>query len=281
MEWFAILSVFVTSFAAGVLVFEILITSPNTGSNDFYAVLIMVCLIIINIICYYIFVKMSAKNKERMQYSLMELRLKEQEKNLMEMKQSYEEIRKLRHDMKNYLECAATLLHNGKCTEAENYLSALLENRICFGTQIILTGSDAVNAVISSKIALCQKHKINFHYEITGNVELVPELDLSILLANLLDNAIEASIKIKDNRKISLKIYNERSYIVILISNYIKESVLDKNPHLYTTKKDKLRHGVGNLSVKDIVKKHNGMISIYEKNHYFFVDIWLKTSLNT
>ncbi len=276
MEWIAISSVFITSFATGVLVFEILITSPNTRQNDFYAVLIMVSLIFINVLCYYIFVKMSAKNKEKMQYSLIELRLKEQEKNLLEMKQSYEEIRKIRHDMKNYVECAATLLHNGKDTEAETYLSSLLENKISFGTQIVLTKSDAVNAVISSKIALCQKHKITFRYEITGSVELVPELDLSILIANLLDNAIEASIKIKDNREISLKIYNERNYIVILISNFINESVLDKNPKLHTTKKDKLQHGVGSLSIKDIVNKHNGMMSVYEKNQFFYVDIWLK-----
>ncbi len=71
MEWIAILSVFITSFAAGVLVFEILLTSPNTKQNDFYAVMIMISLILINVLCYYIFVKMSAQNKERLQYTLM------------------------------------------------------------------------------------------------------------------------------------------------------------------------------------------------------------------
>ena len=276
MEWIAILSVFITSFAAGVLVFEILITSPNTRQNGFFAVLIMISLILINVLCYYIFVNISAKNKERLQYSLMELRLKEQEKNLVEMKQSYEEIRKIRHDMKNYVECAATLLHNGKDTEAKTYLSTLLENKITFGTQLVLTISDAINAVISSKASLCQRHNIIFHYEITGSVEKIPELDLSILLANLFDNAIEASNRIKNNREINLKIYNERNYLVILINNYIAESVLDKNPHLRTTKKDKLQHGVGSLSIKDIVNKHNGMISFYEKERYFYADVWLK-----
>ncbi len=278
MEWIAILGVFVTSFAAGVFVFEILITSPKTTQNDFFAVLIMVSLIFINVLCYYIFVNISAKNKEKLQYSIMELRLKEQEKNLTQMKQSYEEIRKIRHDMKNYVECAATLLHNGKIPEAETYLSSFLENKISFGTQIVFTKSDAVNAIISSKIAVCKKHNIIFHYEITGSVEQIPELDLSILLANLLDNAIEASLKIKENREISLKIYNERNYLVIFISNFISESVLNKNPHLHTTKKDKLRHGVGSLSIKDIVNKNNGMISIYEKDRFFYVDIWLQFS---
>ncbi len=279
MEWIAILSVFITSFAAGVLVFEILLTSPNTKQNDFYAVLIMISLILINVLCYYIFVKMSAKNKERLQYTFMELRLKEQEKNLIEMKQSYEEIRKIRHDMKNYVECAATLLHSGKSTEAENYLASLLENKISFGIQMVHTKSDALNAVISSKIGLCQKNKIAFHYEITGSVEQIPELDLSILLANLLDNAIEASMKLPEEREICLKIYNERNYLTVQVNNFISESVLDKNPQLRTTKKNKFQHGVGSLSIKDIVNKHNGIMSIYEKNRYFCVDIWLNAGL--
>ena len=49
------------------------------------------------------------------------------------MKQSYEEIRKIRHDMKNYLECAATLLYNGKEKEAQNYLNCLLEDKLSVG----------------------------------------------------------------------------------------------------------------------------------------------------
>lgn len=281
MEWAAILSVFITSFSAGVMVFEILITSPKTNQNGFYAVMVTLSLVLINVLCYYIFVKISAKNKERLRYSLMELRLKEQEKNLIEMKQSYEEIRKLRHDMKNYVECAATLLHSGKNAEAENYLTSLLESKISFGNQIVLTKSDAVNAVISSKIAQCHNCKIAFKYEITGSVEQIPELDLSILLANLLDNAIEASMKLKEEREIFLKIYNEQNYFVILVNNRINESVLDKNPQLRTTKKNKFQHGVGSLSIKDIVNKHNGMMSIYEKKRFFCVDIWLNTGFNT
>jgi sensor histidine kinase YesM len=276
MEWVAILGVFITSFLAGVLVFEILITSSKSTKNDIIAVTIMGTLILINVLCYYIFVNMSAKNKEKLKYSLMELRLTEQEKSLLAMKQTHNEIRKIRHDMKNYIECAATLLHNGKSLEAKNYLASLLNDKMDFGNQIVSTNSDAVNAVISSKISLCQKQDIPIHYEITGAVEAISEIDISILLGNLLDNAIEACTKIKNNANIALSIHNERNYLVIVISNTIKESVLKNNPNLRTTKKDKLHHGVGSISVKDIVSKHNGMINFYEKEQRFVADIWLK-----
>ncbi|MFU0827965.1 MAG: Sensor histidine kinase [Lachnoclostridium sp.] len=274
-EWLAILSVFITSFAAGVLVFEMLLTSPGTRQNYYYAVMIMVCLIIVNVLCHSIFARVNTKSKERLQYTLLELRLKEQEKNLAEMKRSYEEIRKIRHDMKNYVECAISLLHSGKTPEAENYLSSLLENKINFGRQMVYSNNDALNAVLNSKIGLCQEYGIVFQYEITGSVENISELDISILMANLLDNAIESSKKLKEGRKISLKIYNEKNYLVIQVNNYTGKSVLSKNPNLLTTKRDKLHHGIGSLSIKDIVKKYNGIMSIYEKDGYFCVDIWL------
>jgi two-component system, LytTR family, sensor histidine kinase AgrC len=275
MEWGAILLVFITSFATGVFVFEITLTSPNTSLNDLYSVLVMVGLILINVLCYYIFVKISIKNREKLKYSLIELRLIEQEKNLLEMKRFHEEIRKIRHDMKNHIECAAVLLHNGKNNEASIYLNNLLTSKMSLGTQIIMTKSDAINAVLSNKLAICKEESIKVTYEITGSVEEIPEVDLSILLANILDNAIEASIALEAQREINIKIYDEKNYLVILVGNYIQESVLTKNPGLLTTKKNKLHHGFGSISINDVVSKYNGMISRYEENERFYVDVWL------
>ncbi len=274
-EWIAILGVFVTSFLAGVMVFQLLINSEESGKNDALAITIIGTLIMINALCYYIFVNISAKNRERIKYSLIELRLKEQEENLLSMKETHYEIQKIRHDMKNYLECAVILLHNEKSEEAKIYLSSLMKNKINFDTTIVSTKSDAVNAVISSKNSLCKKYKIEFHYEITGEVEKIPEIDISILLGNLLDNAIEACIHEIKTPLIHLSIYNKENYLVIIISNTIEESVLKKNPNLQTTKRDKLHHGIGNISVKDIVKKHNGMVQFYEKEDKFFVEVWI------
>jgi sensor histidine kinase YesM len=275
MEWLAILLVFITSFATGVFVFEITLTSPDTRLNDVYSVLVMAGLILINVLCYYIFVKISIKNREKLRYSLIELKLIEQEKNLIEMKRSQEEIRKIRHDMKNYVECVASLIHNGKNIEASSYLNNLLENKMSFGNQIITTKSDALNAVLSNKLAICKSESIQVIYEVTGCVEAIPEIDLSILLANVIDNAIEASLQIETNREIIIKIYEDKNYLVILVGNHIKESVLNKNPRLLTTKKDKLHHGFGSLSINDVVEKYNGMISRYEENERFYVDVWL------
>lgn len=277
MEWAAIILVFITSFGTGVFVFEINLAIPKTNLNNLYTILIIAGLIIINVLCYYIVTKISMKNTEKLKYSLLELKLMEQEKNLSYLKRYQEEIRKVKHDMKNYVECTAMLLHQGKIVEAKQYLNNLLDSKMNFESHIITTKSDAVNAVLSNKIAICKKEKINVDYEITGSVDAFPEVDLSILLANILDNAIEASLKVEedDNRKITINIHNERNYLAILVGNYINESVLKNNPKLITTKRNKLQHGIGTLSINDVVNKFNGMINRYEENNMFYVDVWL------
>ena len=58
-----------------------------------------------------------------------------------------------------------------------------------------------------------------------------------------------------------------------IVSNYIEESVLDRNPQLHTTKEDAENHGLGILSVKKVVNQYGGLIDISEENSRFMVHI--------
>ena len=71
--------------------------------------------------------------------------------------------------------------------------------------QYVNTSSNIVNAVVNSKLTLCNECGIIIHCNIYGNIEKVSDIDLSILLSNLLDNAIEACQKMKVNPKLILK----------------------------------------------------------------------------
>ena len=44
---------------------------------------------------------------------------------------------------------------------------------------------------------------------------------------------------------------------------------------LFLTKKDDKNHGIGLNTVKDIVKRYNGIFKTEEENSMFTVDVWL------
>lgn len=59
------------------------------------------------------------------------------------------------------------------------------------------------------------------------------------------------------------------------MKNSVRDSVIKNNPDFKTTKKHKDIHGYGIKSIKDIVKKYNGMMELFEQDSFFIADIWI------
>ena len=105
----------------------------------------------------------------------------------------------------------------------------------------------------------------------------IPPVEIAVLFGNLLDNAIDAA-KDTSEKRIALNIQKNAIYLIILVSNSIKSSVLKSNKNLETSKPDKELHGIGIKSIKNIVKKHNGMIQFYEEENEFCCHIMIDTT---
>lgn len=162
------------------------------------------------------------------------------------------------------------MINDDKKDAAISYLEGLSQEVSLNLAHTALTGSDVVNCILDDKFAACRKFNIPYDYVITGDhFKKVKDIDLSIILGNLLDNAIEASQK-SESKKILLKICNERGYLKVSVSNAIDSSILEKNPKLETIKPDGENHGLGIKSVENIAEKYNGFIDYYEKDGMFF-----------
>ncbi|CAK7081171.1 GHKL domain-containing protein [Tissierella sp.] len=94
-------------------------------------------------------------------------------------------------------------------------------------------------------------------------------------------NAIEACEKIssENEKKIQLKIIQIEEYLSIEISNSIIDKVKLEKGRSFTTKKDKLFHGFGLESIKEIVEKYNGHINYEQEENTFIVNILLQNSI--
>ena len=65
-----------------------------------------------------------------------------------------------------------------------------------------------------------------------------------------------------------------------IFENYILKSVLGENPELKTTKKEKQGHGIGIESVKELVRREEGDLEIFEENNYFISQILIPCKAN-
>lgn len=216
-----------------------------------------------------------SQREDKARIALLESQLSEQKVMIEDAGYISHEIKKAEHDLKHHLLCILGTIENGDTEAAEIYLKKLLQEYDTNLFQYIFTDSSAINSILNLKIGRCHANHIDIKTEIESDFSQFSDIDLCVLIANLLDNAIEASCKI-DLPQIAITIRNEKNYLCILVKNRINGSVLEQNQHLKTTKADQSKHGFGLYSVSQIVEKYDGIKKYYEKNGYFVADIWLK-----
>lgn len=179
----------------------------------------------------------------------------------------YEQTQKLRHDLKDKMAILSILLNENKIEEAKSYLekeweltSFLLPNQ-SFSGNIYLDAY--LNAIIN------KNRNLVFDFEIADlKICTIDTSDLVSLVANLLNNAIEALITQNEtNYPIKLKIAYIPNCLIFKCSNYSKHNPIN---HLNTTSKyDYLNHGYGITIIEDIVEKYEGF-SNYEYENFNF-----------
>lgn len=171
------------------------------------------------------------------------------------------------HDMKNQIQ---TLKHVNQVEK--DYAVSELEDSIDIYTNIARTNNEAIDIVITQKSLLCSSKRIRFTYIIDGkSLSFLSTSDITSLYGNIIDNAIEAVEREKDDfRLIKLRTYKQGGLILIQEENYCHNSLsFDNNQLPISTKNDSINHGYGLKSIKYIVDKYEGQLTTTLKDDVF------------
>ena len=276
-EWITCVFIVIMTLTMLIMIYKIMYTVQVSQMSKYLIIIFSMMLILVDIIIYGMVLKLSKSNREEIRYKLMENQIEQQKKMLTSVLESNEKIRTLKHDIKNYLMTAIGLIDNKEYNKAKSYMLNLIGQEIDTIETFVTTNSQTLSSLLNIKLDICNKNKIDWNVEITSDLTNISDVDISIIIGNLMDNAIEASQKVKNKPFIDIKIFDNKDYVNIIIRNKIDNSVLFLNPNLFTTKKDKNSHGIGLMSVKKIVKKYNGMYKVYEENKMLVVNIMIKS----
>lgn len=277
IEWGAFTAIFLSTLLAGIYVYEMQIKDCTDGSAPLFPLSVL-CLAVINLVSFYMLSKISKEHRENIKNSLLVMQLREQENNISEMKNIYDEIRRVRHNIKEQYGCVQEMILSGKYEQAKDYLYEIQIPSLLLNPSIV-TDNDTLNAILNYLSHKCSNSKIKFHCLITSNnIECFSAADISVILTNLVSNALEACTGSSET-EIELQLYEQKNYFCISVKNPITRSVLIRNPFLVTTKQDKDMHGFGVESVKLLAEKYNGITKFREDGLFFIADVWLKRPL--
>lgn len=185
-----------------------------------------------------------------------------------EIRALHENIRKLKHDMKNHLLIITSFLNSGEYDSAKAYTSDMLD-KLSMMHSYVETGNSLLNHVLNEKLELARSCGISVKSEIENlTFAKVESLDFAAVLTNLLDNAIEAGKEVPD-AQMFVGIAKNRGYETVTVKNKLSASVLERNPTLTTTKPEAAEHGIGVPQIKAMAAKYGGLCDFYENDGWF------------
>ena len=212
-------------------------------------------------------------NKIRVEHEITKEKMNMQYKYYLNLQESQEKIKKLYHDMNNHIICIQNIY--GKHEIANKYIEDI-NNQIKGSSSIFDTKNIILDVILNEKKSICDKNDIDFLVDIDfsecGFIEIT---DICSIFSNMIDNAIEACLKIKDSnidKKIKLRGTLVNRFFVIKCKNTKVNNVNSKNNKLITDKKDLFLHGIGIDSIRSSVKKYNGNVEInLDKNSFTMI----------
>lgn len=141
---------------------------------------------------------------------------------------------------------------------------------------IKVSNNKMLDLIISKYIVDCKNNNIKFDYEVkTANLDYIDDAELSILLNNILDNAVEAA-KNSSERYIEFSLRHIKNNMDLLsVINSCDSSPKHNNRQLITTKFDTNNHGFGTRIIKKHAKKNNGKYEWFydDTEHRFHLTI--------
>ncbi len=174
------------------------------------------------------------------------------------------EMRHFRHDYKNHLLAVLALLRAEEYSDAMTYIEKLTSISTSPAAKFN-TGNLLADAILTDKAENAdEKISINFQGFIPSDID---NTDLCTVLSNSLDNAIEAC-QCCGGGCIETAAQLRQGYFVITVKNPSPcPDTFDGIPP--TTKTDTDNHGLGLLSIEQVVKSHDGSLIIHNENNTF------------
>lgn len=213
---------------------------------------VSIAVVILNFILY-IFVDNYSdmfEHKEREQ--MLEKSVKIQEDIFAQMSDSYMQLRRMLHDTNKHMKAIAGMIEEGNSMQALEYIDATLGEVNCTYKKVN-TGNVVIDVMLSNLINQCDNFNIKCETEVVidSNALNIDNRDMSIMLGNLTENAVNYVKKISDNScLIDVAVIMDNSNFIIDIENTCFDT------------EAMLKRDCGIENIEKIVTKYSGSYSI-------------------
>lgn len=234
-------------------------------------------MVIMNIYVYYLVNDIVNNEAKLYEKEMLEQQVKNELKMYHSISENFEIQKRQTHEFKNHILGIEALVKKNQYQDLVDYITNI-SNSINYENSVIDTNHVIVNAIVNAKYQEALGKQILFVFRVNdlSKIKMQNE-DLVVLLANLLNNAIEACEKCKEKRIIKLKfLLREDNAVILSVKNTYSQPLIRENNEIKTNKNNHPEnHGVGIKNIVKVIEKYHGSYIIDNSKQEFYFSIFL------
>lgn len=201
------------------------------------------------------------------------------------MEQQYSQAERLRHDLKNHVLALRGLWEERAWDKLGDYLKRM-EDSAQFGANEEATGNRAVDALLFQKRKMAEDRQIVWECDVQIPKQCrISEFDLCVLFGNILDNAVEACMRLQQGEReagrsfINVQARAVKKCFLLEVKNSMRDA--EKQGNRFVEKENPQGHGIGLLNVGDVVRGYDGVMNTEIQNGVFDISVLLPIGVST
>lgn len=245
-------------------IYQINVLSATSEKNIYYFIAI-IGFLFLNVMIVFIFDTFIDKFQFMHENAQLQHQMDYQDANYEKTVHSFKSIKRIIHDThQQFLYIEECIKRNDSAAALEHIKVTL--NKVEDAYHRVNTGHLVIDALVTNTLNIGQANgiRIDTKLHLYSQEVNIDRYDLCVVLGNMLDNAIEASKKVKvaEDRYILIHIHSNESALFIRILNHMDKEVAQ----LRSQKSDPEYHGIGLTNIARICDKYGGNMTI-ESGH--------------
>lgn len=266
VKWLLLSIMFpIVSFLMMMVVFDM---SKSSSDLSYGAIVFSIILVAVNFSTIYLLEQLEQASKDAKESSLLRQEQQLQTEHILALEKNYREQRKTAHDFRNRLQTIYDLLEMNQPDKAKAYVRELQGMQT---TRLFLSNSGhaIIDAILNHKSQIAKEHDIDLQIQLNSLAHVNIGTDmLTVLLSNLLDNAIEGCGRVSDERQIILELIAKSDMLWLSIKNTAIPVKVVGNA-IPTSKEPKEDHGYGIPRVQYILNQLKAEYAFGYKDGWF------------
>lgn len=197
-----------------------------------------------------------------------------------EVENLYSQIRGMRHDLRNHAQTMQAFLNLNQTGELKQYLQDL-SHSFEQVDDVLRTGNVMADAIINSKLSLAKSKGVAVHAKAAVPASSsIPDISLCTILGNLLDNAMEACLRLPEDPARFIRVYIApmKGQLYVNVTNAAPGRAKRENGRYLSAKpgRDVLaRHGFGLTQIDRAAKLCGGYVNRQQEEGVFATEVML------